>query len=77
MLERPGAWLERLFEEHEADLARLRDLGVTDSATATFLIRVRDGLPAEPALSALLRGRSLNSEEARLVHELVHRLLQR
>jgi hypothetical protein len=77
MLERPGTWLEQLFKEHEADIAILRALGVTDSATVTFLIRVRDGLPVEPALSALLRGRSLSSAEARLVHELVDRLLER
>lgn len=76
MAGRRDNWIEQIFKSSASDVSKLRGLGITDSATATFLIRAREGLPMAQALNALLTGRSLGEEDLRLVCAILEGLLK-
>lgn len=63
-----------ILKDSTGDIAKLRRLGITDSALMTFLVRVRDGQPRDQAMKALLNGRSLSREDKDLVRAVLDRL---
>ena len=56
------------------DISRMRLLGITKYAVATYALRVQAGWAKESAIEALLLGRRLGTEEVRFVRSVLDRL---
>lgn len=56
------------------DISRMRLLGITKYAVATYVDRVQGGWSKESAITALLFGRRLSAEETRFVRSVLDRL---
>lgn len=65
---------EEILKDKTGDIARLRNMGITDFAIITYVVRVQDGQPKEEALRGLLHGRSLNAEQVLLVRAVLDRI---
>jgi hypothetical protein len=64
----PKEHLEKCLREVE----KLREMGITEYAIVTYLVRVREGRSKERALNGLLEGRaSLTREQKRLVRTIL------
>jgi hypothetical protein len=57
-----------------SDVSRMRFLGITKHAVATYVLRVQSGWSKESAIKALLFGRRLAAEEVRFVRSVLDRL---
>lgn len=56
------------------DISRMRLLGITKYAVATYVLRVQAGWSKESAIKALLLGRRLAREEVQFVRSVLDRL---
>ena len=65
---------ERIQQNFGSDISRMKLLGITKSAVATYVLRVQGGWPKEAALRALLQGRRLASDDVRFVRSVLDRL---
>ena len=65
---------EEILKDQTGDIAKLRELGITDFAIITYVVRVQDGQPKEEALRALLLGRSINAEQELFVRTVLDRV---
>jgi len=57
-----------------SDISRMKLLGITKSAVATYVLRVQAGSSKESAIRALLFGRGLAAEETQFVRSVLERL---
>ena len=65
---------ERIKRYFGDDISRMRLLGITKSAVATYVLRVQGGWSKQAALRALLQGRRLVSDDVRFVRSVLDRL---
>ncbi len=65
---------EEILKGKAGEIARLRELGITEFAIITYVLRVRDGQSKEEALRGLLLGRSLNADQELYVRAVLDRL---
>ena len=65
---------ERIQKYFGSDISRMRLLGITKSAVATYVLRVQGGWSKEAALRALLQGRRLVSNDVQFVRSVLDRL---
>jgi hypothetical protein len=56
------------------DISRMRLLGISKYAVATYVLRVQGGWSKEAAVRALLLGRRLAAEEVRFIRAVLDRL---
>ena len=61
-----------MLNDSSGDVAKLLDMGITEFAIITYVMRVREG-HSQAALDALLDGRSLNKRQQRLVRSVLLR----
>jgi hypothetical protein len=67
--------IEREIKQYfGSDISRMRFLGITKYAVATYVSRVQGGWSKEKAINALLFGRKLAAEEERFVRSVLDRL---
>jgi hypothetical protein len=57
-----------------SDISRMKLVGITKYAVATYVFRVQGGWSKEKAINALLFGRKLAAEEIRYVRSVLDRL---
>jgi hypothetical protein len=57
-----------------ADIAKLREMGITDYAVVTYAIRLQGGRSHEAALAALLHGRTLSDDQIHLARTILQRV---
>ena len=65
--------IDRILNDSSGDVSKLLDMGITEFAIITYVVRVRAGQPQEQALDALLEGRSLSKQQARFVRGVLRR----
>jgi hypothetical protein len=65
--------VDRILNDSSGDVARLLEIGITEFAIITYVMRVRDGQSQRRALDALLEGRSLSKEQALFVRKVLRR----
>jgi hypothetical protein len=65
---------DAILQDPSGDVAKLQKMGITNSAILAYVRRIREGKNKEEALLALLRGRSLNSQQVTFVREALQRL---
>jgi hypothetical protein len=65
---------ERIQRYFGNDISRMKLLGITKYAVATYVLRVQGGWSKESAIKALLFGRRLATEEVRFVRSVLDRL---
>ena len=65
---------ERIQRYFGNDISRMKLLGITKYAVATYVLRVQAGWSTESAIRALLLGRRLATEEVRFVRSVLDRL---
>jgi hypothetical protein len=66
---------DEFLKDPNGDIARLRDMGITDYAIITYIVRIREGQSKERALRGLLQGRrSLSVEQRQLVRTILNAL---
>lgn len=63
-----------ILQDPSGEIGNLRKMGITNAAILAYVRRVREGKNKEEALLALLRGRSLSSQQVSFVREAVERL---
>jgi predicted transcriptional regulator len=67
--------IEREIKQYfGSDVSRMKLLGITKSAVATYVLRVQGGSSKESAIKALLFGRRLAAEEIQFVRSVLERL---
>lgn len=67
--------IERQIKQYfGSDISRMKLLGITKSAVATYVLRVQGGSSKESAIKALLFGRKLAAEEIEFVRSVLERL---
>lgn len=65
---------EQLLKDSTGTVAKLRNMGITEFAIITYVVRVQDGQPREEALRGLLLGRSLTAEQELFVRTVLDRI---
>lgn len=65
---------KEMLKDQTGDLAKLRQMGITDFAVITYVVRVQDGQTKDLALRGLLLGRSLSAEQELLVRTVLDRI---
>jgi hypothetical protein len=67
--------IERQIKQYFGnDISRMRLLGISKYAVATYVLRMQGGWSKESAIKALLLGRRLAAEEVRFVRSVLDRL---
>ena len=67
--------IDRLSQQYFGNnISRMRTLGITKYAVATYALRVQGGWSKESAIKALLLGRRLGAEEVRFIRSVLDRL---
>jgi hypothetical protein len=67
--------IEKQIKQHFGnDISRMKLLGITKYAVATYVLRVQAGWSTESAIRALLLGRRLATEEVRFIRSVLDRL---
>lgn len=64
---------QEILKDPTGDIGKLREMGITDFALITYVVRVEDGKSEEAALQGLLQGRSLTSDEVHFVRRVLER----
>jgi hypothetical protein len=65
---------EQIQQYFGNDISRMRLLGISKYAVATYVLRMQGGWSKESAIKALLLGRRLATEEVRFVRSVLERL---
>lgn len=65
--------VDRILNDSSGDVAKLLDMGITEFAIITYVMRVRDGQAHHRALDALLEGRTLSRRQTRFVRSVLRR----
>ena len=65
---------EQIQQYFGNDISRMRLLGISKYAVATYVLRMQGGWSKESAIKALLLGRRLAAEEVRFVRSVLDRL---
>ena len=65
---------EQIMRYFGSDVPTLRLLGITNYAIRNYVQRVRRGQSKESAMNAVLRGRTLDSEQIQFVRSVLDRL---
>lgn len=74
MTENPYDSADEILRDPSGEIDKLQKMGITNSAILAYVKRIREGKNKEEALLALLRGRSLNSQQVTFVREALDRL---
>jgi hypothetical protein len=56
-----------ILNDPQGEIAKLKEMGITEHAILTYIVRVGDGHPREKALEALIAGRNLSNSQIDLV----------
>ena len=65
--------MERILNDSSGDVSKLLNLGITEFAIITYVMRVQGGQSNKRALNALLEGRTLTRRQARFVRGVLSR----
>jgi hypothetical protein len=65
--------IDRILKDSSGDVAKLMEMGITEFAIVTYVMRVRAGQSKNQALDALLEGRSLSERQTRFVRSVLQR----
>jgi hypothetical protein len=65
---------EQITQYFGSDISKMKLLGITKYAVATYVLRMQSGWSKESAIKALLFGRRLAADEVRYVRSVLDRL---
>jgi len=65
--------MDEFLQDPTGDIGKIRELGITDFAIVTYLVRVQEGKSQERAFRALVQGRSLTESQLKVVRAVLRR----
>jgi hypothetical protein len=73
MCPRASDSVERILKDTSGDVTKILEMGITEFAIITYVMRVQDGQSKKRALNALLEGRSLSRRQLSFVRTVLSR----